>query len=332
MNNKIKIIPTILSATVVALASSGAYAAGTAAGTDIDNTASISYSVGGTAQTPIESSEAGNSTPGAGNGTATTFKVDKKIDVLVSANSGVNVVPGSSAQSITFDVTNEGNSTEDFDLAATQVATGDNFDTTGCTITSPAAPVNLAADASATVTVECNIPPSSGTVTNGATSIIDLEATINGVTESAGADTAAGVEVVFADDTGTATDGADRNGSHSAANTYTVNTADLTVQKTSAVLDDPFNGTTNPKRIPGATIEYTIVVTNADGAADASSLVISDVLASDLTYVGCSVSGDAVVAPTCSESGGTVTTTAFTLPGGSGAATNETLTITATVN
>jgi len=332
MNNKMKIIPSLVSATVLAVASNSVYAAGTAAGTDIDNTASISYSVSGTAQTPIESSEAGNSTPGTGNGTATTFKVDKKIDVLVSANSGVNVVPGATGQAITFDVTNEGNSTEDFDLAATQVATGDDFDTTGCTITAPASPVNLAADASATVTIECDIPPSSTTVTNGTTSIVDLEATINGVTESTGADTAAGVEVVFADDTGTSTDGANRNGSHSAENTYTVNTADLIVQKTSAVISDPFNLTTNPKRIPGATIEYNIVVTNADGAADAESLVISDILASDLTYVSCSVSGDAVTAPTCSESGGTVSTTGFTLPGGSGAATSETLTIRATVD
>lgn len=332
MNNKMKIIPSLVSATVFAVASNSVYAAGTAAGTDIDNTASISYSVSGTAQTPIESSEAGNSTPGTGNGTATTFKVDKKIDVLVSANSGVNVVPGATGQAITFDVTNEGNSTEDFDLAATQVATGDDFDTTGCTITAPASPVNLAADASATVTIVCDIPPSSTTVTNGTTSIVDLEATINGVTESTGADTAAGVEVVFADDTGTSTDGANRNGSHSAENTYTVNTADLIVQKTSAVISDPFNLTTNPKRIPGATIEYNIVVTNADGAADATSMVISDVLPADMTYVSCSVSGDAIVAPTCSESLGTVSTTAFTLPGGSGAATSETLTITATVN
>ena len=333
MRNKMKIIPTLTSVAVLALASGSASAAGTAAGTDIDNTASISYSVGGSSQTPIESSESGNSTPGTGNGTATTFKVDKKVDVLVTAGTGVNVVPGTTGQAITYTVLNEGNSTEDFDLAATQVATGDNFDSSSCTITAPASlPVSLAADASTTVTVECDIPASSATVVDGAISTLDLEATINGVTETTGADTAAGVEVVFADDTGTATDGADRNGSHSATNTFTINTADLSVQKTSAVISDPFNNTTNPKRIPGAVIEYTIVVTNADGAADATSMVISDSLPSDLTYVSCTVAGDATVAPTCSESGGTVTTTGFTLPGGSGSVSTETLTIRATVN
>ena len=93
------------------------------------------------------------------------------------------------------------------------------------------------------------------------------------VTQTTGGDTAGTVEVVFADNVGTATDGvlSGRNGSHSATNTYTINTADLIVTKTSAVISDPFNLTSNPKRIPGATIEYTITVSNANGASDAAT-------------------------------------------------------------
>lgn len=37
---------------------------------------------------------------------------------------------------------------------------------------------------------------------------------------------------------------------------------DLTVSKVSSIIADPVNGTTNPKAIPGATIEYLITVTN----------------------------------------------------------------------
>ena len=326
---KIKIMKTLLSVAVLAAMSNTAMAAGTAAGTAINNTASIAYSVGNVNQTPIESSETGNSNPGVGNGSATTFKVDKKIDLLVTAGSGVNVVPGATgaATDLSFTLKNEGNSTESFTLTPSQVAAGDNFDTSNCTVTAPALPVSLAADASTAVTVECDIPPSDGTnVNNGKTSLVDLlAAEATGLLETTGAEDAATVDVVFADDTGTATDGADRNAKHSATNTYTINTADLTVTKTSAVTQDPFNGTTNPKRIPGATIEYTITVTNAAGAADATGLVISDPLPTDLVYSSCSVAGVAGV--TCSYASPNVTTDAFTLPAG----TTATLTIVATV-
>ncbi|MEM8745037.1 MAG: DUF11 domain-containing protein, partial [Pseudomonadota bacterium] len=51
----------------------------------------------------------------------------------------------------------------------------------------------------------------------------------------------------------------------------------LSVTKVSSVIADPVNGTTNPKAIPGATIEYLITVTNTGtDAADADSVVIWD--------------------------------------------------------
>ena len=314
---KIKIMKTLASVVVLSAMTNITWAAGTAAGTAVDNTASIAYSVGGVSQTEIESSEAGNSTPGAGNGTATSFVVDKKIDLLVTAGSGTNVVPGASgaATNLAFTLKNEGNSTESFTLTPSQVAAGDDFDTSACSVTSPALPVSLAADASTPVTVECTVPPSDTTVTNGATSLVDLlAAESTGLTETAGADTASSVDIVFADDTGTPTDGANRNAKHSATNTYTISTADLSVAKTSAVTEDPFNGTTNPKRIPGATIEYTITVSNAAGAQDATGLVISDALPANLTFQNCNVAG--VAGATCSNSGGTVSSSSLTLAGG----------------
>ena len=329
--NKNKLIKTLASVAVLTVASNSVWAAGTTAGTAVDNTAAISYSVGGTPQTEIESSEAGNSTAGAGNGSATSFVVDKKIDVIVTAGTDVPVVPGETNKAITFTVENQGNSDENFDLAATQVATGDVFDTSGCTITSPtpvapATSFNLIVDTPTVITVECAIPAAGGVVVDGADSLVDLQATINGETEDTGADTAAGVEVVFADDTGTTTDGADRNGSHSAVSRYVVETADISVRKQSAVTEDPFNGTTNPKRIPGATIEYTITVANAAGAATATGIVISDAVPGDLTIVSATITGG--TSSTATIAGQDVDSVAFDLAGGETAV----LTITATVN
>jgi uncharacterized repeat protein (TIGR01451 family) len=51
----------------------------------------------------------------------------------------------------------------------------------------------------------------------------------------------------------------------------------LAVVKTSAVVSDPVNGGTNPKRIPGSVVRYVVNVTNSgSGAVDASTLVITD--------------------------------------------------------
>ena len=47
--------------------------------------------------------------------------------------------------------------------------------------------------------------------------------------------------------------------------------------KTVAVLNDPVNGTTNPKNIPGAEVLYTLRVTNTGpGAVDLDTTVVSD--------------------------------------------------------
>lgn len=321
-----KLIPLALSLAALSFTTSY-WAAGTASGTSINNTAVLTYNVGGTAQTEIESSEGGNSTPGAGSGSATSFKVDKKIDLSVTAGSAVNVVPGTAAQNITFTLVNEGNSQETFSFSPTQVASGDDFDTSCATL----ANVTLAADATATITVKCDIPVSNGvTVKNGKTSIVDLKATTTNVTETAGADDAATVQTVFADNTGTGTDGADRNAQHSAVNTYTINTADLTVMKTSAVTKMSINNaddSTDPKRIPGATIEYTITVSNAAGASTASGIVISDAIPATLSIVGTpTITGG--TSTSASVSGQDVTSAAFNLAAGETAV----LTIITTVN
>lgn len=50
----------------------------------------------------------------------------------------------------------------------------------------------------------------------------------------------------------------------------------ITLLKTVAVYSDPFNGTTNPKNIPGAIVEYTIIASNSGGPADVNSTFVTD--------------------------------------------------------
>jgi len=334
----IKLFKTVASIAVLSAATSTAWAAGTVAGTDVDNTASISYSVGGTAQTPIESSPTGNTTPGATNGTATTFVVDKKVDLNVTADSAasVNIIPGATAIH-SFTLTNEGNDIEYFSLSSLDNTSGDQFDTTGCTqtitavtgtqpaitgshaspaISSTSSPLRLAADGTATITLTCTAP---ATPVNGDTADVNLVATAvttsggtTAITDTVGADDPNAKDTVLADAVGTATGDIANDAKHSAVRKYTVSTATLSVQKLSAVISDSNGVSANAKRIPGAVIEYSITVTNT--AAEADHLVIADLIPSDLTYVpggtvngaavsACSITGDGVVNAAAPDAG-----------------------------
>ena len=55
------------------------------------------------------------------------------------------------------------------------------------------------------------------------------------------------------------------------------NQPDILVMKSALTIEDPVNGGTNPKSIPGAIVLYTITITNQGlGAADADTVVIAD--------------------------------------------------------
>ena len=78
---------------------------------------------------------------------------------------------------------------------------------------------------------------------------------------------------------------------------FQVSNAVITISKSSLVTSDPINGVTNPKRIPGATIRYTITVTNAAAAATAAAVVVSDAVPGSTAYVSPSMTLDAVADP-----------------------------------
>ncbi|MEE9302627.1 MAG: hypothetical protein V3U84_02470 [Thiotrichaceae bacterium] len=311
---KIRTLPLLFS--LAALTANHSAWALTAANTTISNTATISYDVGGTTQSDIGSSEGGNT---SGAGTATTFVVDQVIDLNVSAGSVADVTPAiaASTKTITYDLTNEGNASEIFDITFEQDNgnTGTEFDTSSCTVTAATgsasftdATITLAKETTANVTVTCTIPASSA-VANDDTSDLEFIATAQTAEDNASSDNAATVQVVYGDaSAGTTSDTAAKNGIHSAVNTYSINTAVLSVAKTSTIVCDPYNDTTNPKRIPGAVVRYDITVTNGAGAATAANVVIADPFPSNMTYVTTAPAGcTGTVAAAAVATTGTVT-------------------------
>jgi uncharacterized repeat protein (TIGR01451 family) len=63
-------------------------------------------------------------------------------------------------------------------------------------------------------------------------------------------------------------------------------TAVLVVDKTSTVISDPVNGTSSPKLIPGAIVEYAIRVRNfGSSSVDSSSIVIIDDMPAEMAFV-----------------------------------------------
>lgn len=296
VGRKIGFVVIALSA-VGAMPSAWAVVGETTAGTSISNTATVNYSVGSVAQTAVNSN-------------AAAFLVDKKVDLTVAKGSGVTTVPGATNVGLPFTVANTGNASDSFTLTAANVAAGDNFDTSAFAVyldvngngsydagtdTLISAPVTIARDASIKVLIVSTIP---GSVVNGNTANMTLTAATTS-TKTVGAESAAVVDVVFAD--------AGNDGTEKDTNTYTISTATLAVVKSAVVINDPVNNTTNPKAIPGATVEYTITVTNS-GAATATSVQLTDNIPANTTYVSGSMKlGAATLTDAADADGGNTT-------------------------
>ena len=69
---------------------------------------------------------------------------------------------------------------------------------------------------------------------------------------------------------------------------FDVAEADLSVTKVSSVLNDPVNGSTQPKAIPGAVIEYCILISNS-GSASAEAITATDTFPANVTYTASSM-------------------------------------------
>lgn len=312
-------------ATLMASASP-ALATGTTSGTSIQNTATVTYNVGNVAQPQVTSN-------------TDNFVVDRKVILTVTPNGpATQVSPGQTKVVQTFTVTNSSNAPIDALLAATNLATGtapsnggagnnDNFNTTNVAFVDTNGNgvldanertyvTGLAADASVVVTVISDVPITQKT---GDRAVLSLTATAasggnatttpTAITQTAGANTKAGVETVFADAAGT--DDLANDGKSSARNDLIVSAAALTAAKSSTVLNDGLGtAAPNAKAIPGATVQYCIAISNAANSATATNIVVNDVVPGTLTVQQSSIKVDAAVDANGLCSGGTTATNA----------------------
>ena len=272
----------------------------TDAGTQIDNTATVGYKVGGVDQTAIDSA-------------ITTFYVDQVVDFVVAeADSGDTDVGAGELDAVArFTVTNTGNETQDFVLSVLDLVGGtlfgnlDNIQADALTIfvdvndndvydagdtatfiDELSADDTAAADADNVISVFVlgDIPAaaSSGDAAN-----IELTATAHVAggaaglgaveAETGGNDDTGSVQVIFsaAVDAGTTT---------SAQDSYLVGSAILTATKDSTVASDPL-GQAFPLAlaIPGAFVQYEVTITNS-GGLPATEVQVTDAIPSDLTF------------------------------------------------
>jgi fimbrial isopeptide formation D2 family protein/uncharacterized repeat protein (TIGR01451 family) len=80
-------------------------------------------------------------------------------------------------------------------------------------------------------------------------------------------------------------------------------TPSLSVLKSAQTYSDPYNGTTNPKAIPGAMMLYTVQVTNTSyGSVDANSTVITDAIPANTSMCVSTLCSNPPLAFTCSAS------------------------------
>lgn len=293
MKNRNKL--RLVLATGLALAALPQAHALTAAGSTISNTASVAYKVATIDQTPVDSNTA-------------EFIVDRIIDIDATAdNTPLSVDPGATGNQLSFTVTNQGNSTIDVGLAVLQTVNG--------TVLAPSANVDgltmenfsfyvdlngnnafdlgenitvissLAAGASRVVYAVAKTPDTAANDLFAGVSLLATARAPGGgavITETAGADTAL-MDTVFDDGDGPVSGDIDEDGKISVFGAYKVSSADLAIVKSSTVIWDPVNLFVNPKAIPGAIIEYCLVVKNS-GTANADDLVLNDPIPTETTY------------------------------------------------
>ena len=264
---------------------SPAFAAGTLAGTDIDNVAEATY------DTP--------SGPVTIQSNMVRIKVDELLDVtVVTTDPGdVTTAPGATGNLQTFRVTNTGNGEEAFRLTGNTGVGGDDFDptltqivldTNGNGVYDPGVdtvyvagsndPV-LQPDQSRIVFVITSTPIAVTNGNRGTANLLAVAVTGSGApgTSFAGAGQGGGNAVV-----GTTGGDADAN------SFLAVQAASLALVK-SATIVDPFGGN---RPVPGAVITYSIVAT-ISGAGALNNLIISDPIPVGVTYQASSITLEA---------------------------------------
>ena len=320
------LLKSLLGATALTVFTAGsAHAQLTPAGTNVQNTFTLTYDVGGVTQPVIDTSD-----PSDPNG-PTEFTVDRLVDLTVASQGDNTVAPGATDEELVFSVTNDGNDTQAYSLTVVEEG-GDAIDTDdpagatpvlvyyiddgngtfepggadGSPVTyNPATPPELGPDDVLWVVVTQDIPT---TAVDGNTADVSLVADTlepaaspnagNPVTADGDGNNLTGAaENVLADGSGTSNEVANA-GDHSATGTYIVAAADIDASKAVTIHSEDGTGctvipgtATGGYSIPGACVEYVITVENT-GSSAATDIVINDVLADELDFAGAVFGGD----------------------------------------
>ncbi len=291
---------TVLGSTLALLVAGQVQAAitDTTADTLIENTASVTFTIGGVTTPKVDGK--------------VSFKVDHKIRPLVAAVSGDSVVPEGLDYVLQFTVTNDGNTktgetlemllealpgAADYDMTNVEIWQEDGTsggyqigEDTKLTDPDPTKKVyiNLERDAVTTIYIVADAEADAAngeaydyhlraTATDGSQNVLSQDA----IGDNPGSNDANESEAVFADSNGTYTDDIDTDGEHSALATYTVYWPVLNVTKTASI-DAGDNG--SGYYLPGDIVTYTIEVLNEDGSNGASGVIISDPIPANTTY------------------------------------------------
>ena len=252
-------------------------AVGVPAGTSIDNTAQVTYTVGSVSATATSNTA--------------SVTVAEILDVVVTLQTpSVPVIAGATQQEMLFRVTNTGNGPETFRLQMTSAIGGDEFDPVAASpsiyfdtdasgdlspgdtpyVVGGNDPV-LNADAFVTVLLVNDIPAGAADSNRGYSRLA-----VDARTGSGAPGTAYAGQGASGTDAVVGTTGADGE----ATGEYLVAGIAVNALKSQAVVDS-FGGT---RPLPGARINYTIVV-SATGSGSAASSVFTDNIPANTTYV-----------------------------------------------
>ena len=269
-----------------------AMAEGTRAGTTIENTASVDYTVGTINQADVPSN-------------TVSFVVDRVVNLTIVPTSTpdlVTVNPGGADYFVDFLLTSTSNSDLDFNLVLTQETTGTDVDGTGSNddadMDDPRIAVftdfesgtaNPPADpgAGTTTAVIDDMPADEGIRIRvwGDAALTLTDGQVAGLVVTATALDTAGGALVYGLGNDDALQNFDANGAGGvvfANDGFIVEAATLTVAKDYTVEADPLS---SGLAIPGARLQYEIIITNAAGSALAEDVVLTDTIDGDLTFL-----------------------------------------------
>jgi uncharacterized repeat protein (TIGR01451 family) len=281
----------------------GAHAVGTVAGREIQNTAQVSFDIGGV------------NYPAVSSNTVQTF-VDELIDVSVVNDDGgaVPVSTPSVSALLQFTVTNNGNGDETFRLVTEDSVAEGGFDPTtlqiylesngisglqtgagGDTVyTAGANDPTLGPDQTQVVYVDNSIPAGLTPTDEGQ---IEIRAVSTTVIAQTGTDDPASPSFPVPGDSYGGAGDPDENGGGNVnavvgtsfdvnnlilrtSGTFRVTEATVTLDKAVTQVIDPFTGST---LVPGSILTYQLTVT-VNGAGSVDNLVVSDAIPADLEY------------------------------------------------